>query len=126
MPKGGPGRITLGALTWTATHHCAGQRPPMSTRNIRMALPSGEGPQDVQFRAPAKRPTDRQPIPDKATRGLPGLLPCSISERLVAPSQLLFFREPPDAFFVGGDPLFDLTTHTADLKEAAEVGQEVQ
>jgi len=26
--------------------------------------------------------------------------------RSTGPSQLLFFREPPDALFVGGDPLF--------------------
>ena len=36
-------------------------------------------------------------------------LRCSMPARAgrsTGPSQLLFFREPPDAFFVGGDPLF--------------------
>ena len=36
-------------------------------------------------------------------------LRCSMparAKRSTGPSQLLFFREPPDAFFVGGDPLF--------------------
>ena len=34
------------------------------------------------------------------------VLDASTSREIDGPSQLLFFREPPDAFFVGGDPLF--------------------
>jgi CheY-like chemotaxis protein len=43
------------------------------------------------------------------TRGRVTSLRCSMPARAgrsTGPSQLLFFREPHDAFFVGGDPLF--------------------
>jgi len=105
-----------------------------ATTTIPIVFVAGEDPVTATRTCPKRlgspcssiRPIPRPPRPTQVE-----MLDASTSREIDGAFAPAFFREPPDnsswaatRFSDAGNN--DLTTHTADLKEAAKVGQEVQ